>query len=175
VQLKGHVHFVRVSMDGIGPTYERLRGRSFDALAQRLASLKEISPFGINYVVNSSTLPDIDLAAGFAQRVGASEFLLLPEQAVNGRGGIGDETTQNLQEWVANYSGGLRLSVSEKGADGMPTSDPFENETALRAYAHIDASGVLKHTSYAQHGAMIDSRGVLVALAELRNHHHTTT
>ncbi len=173
-QLKGNIHFVRVSMDGIGPTYERLRGRSFDALAKRLADLEEITPFGINYIVNSATLPDIDSAAEFAQRVGASEFLLLPEQAVNGRGGITDETIQTLRGWVASYSGGIRLAVSEKGADGMPTSDPFEKESGLLAYAHIDATGVLKKNSYALHGVPIDSKGVLVALAELRNHHHTT-
>lgn len=173
-QLRGNVHFARVSMDGIGTTYERLRGRSFDVLAQRLTALKEIVPFGINYVVNSCTLPDIDSAAEFAERVGASEFLLLPEQAVNGRGGIADETAQKLREWVESYSGGMRLAVSEKGADGMPTSDPFENETGLLAYAHIDADGVLKPSSYALQGTLIDSRGVLIALAELLNYSHTT-
>ncbi len=173
-QLRGNIHFVRVSMDGIGSTYERLRGRSFNALARRMAALKEITPFGINYVVNSATLPDLDSAAEFAQRVGSSEFLLLPEQTVNGRGGITDKTIQTLREWVASYSGGIRLAVSEMCADGMPTSDPFEKESGLLAYAHIDATGVLKENSYALHGVPIDSRGVLVALADLRNHHHTT-
>ena len=173
-QLSGHVHFVRVSMDGVGETYERIRGRSFVELERRLTALKEITPFGINYVVNACTLPDIDSAAEFAEKVSASEFLLLPEQAVSGRGGIDVETAQTLREWVENYSGGIRLAVSEKGSDGMPTSDPFEDEKGLRAYAHIDATGVLKHTSYAPRGTPIDSRGVLVALAELRNYHHTT-
>jgi MoaA/NifB/PqqE/SkfB family radical SAM enzyme len=172
-QLKGYVHFVRVSMDGVGSTYERLRGRSFDLLTQRLEGLAKISPFGINYVVNSCTLPDIDHAAAFAEESGASEFLLLPEQAVNGQSGISQETAEHLQKWVRRYSGSMRLVVSEKGAVGMPTSDPFENETGLLAYAHIDASGVLKHTSYASQGTLIDSRGVLVALAELRDQPQT--
>lgn len=173
-QLRGNVHFVRVSMDGVGSTYERLRGRSFDALTRQLATLREIVPFGINYVVNSCTLTDIDSAAKFVETAGASEFLLLPEQPVNGRGGITEQTAQKLQEWVENYSGGMRLAVSEKGSDGMPTSDPFESEKGLRAYAHIDATGLIKHTSYALHGIPINSRGVLVALGKLRNHHHTT-
>lgn len=99
-RLSGNVHFVRVSMDGVGQTYERLRGRSFDVLVQRLAALKEVTPFGINYVVNSSTLPDIDSAVELAEKAGASEFLLLPEQAVNGRGGIADLTFSTLREWV---------------------------------------------------------------------------
>jgi MoaA/NifB/PqqE/SkfB family radical SAM enzyme len=137
-QLKGNVHFIRISMDGIGPTYERLGGRSYEVLARRLTAIKKTAPFGINYVVNSCTLPDIDSAAVFAEQSGASEFLLLPEQAVNGREGISDRTAQALKEWVQGYSGGMRLAVSEKGADGMPTCDPFENETGLLAYAHID-------------------------------------
>lgn len=173
LQLNGNVHFVRVSMDGIGPTYERLRGRSFDALAERMTALREITPFGINYVVNSDTLPEIDSAVEFAQRAGASEFLLLPEQAVKGRGGISSEDVQTLRKWVESYSGGIRLAVSEMGADGMPTSDPFEKETGLLSYAHIDASGVLKASSYSLDGVPIDTKGVLAALAELRNHHHT--
>lgn len=67
----------------------------------------------------------------------------------------------------------MRLAVSEKGADGMPTSDPFEHEIGLLAYAHIDASGVLKHDSYAADGIAIDSRGVLAALAELQKYQQT--
>jgi hypothetical protein len=139
-----------------------------------LGALREFSPFGVNYVVNSCTLPDIESAADFAERAGACEFLLLPEQAVNGRQGIASGTAKELIEWVERYTGGMRLAVSENGADGMPTSDPFENETGLSAFAHIDANGVLKTTSYALRGTAIGSRSVLEALAELRNQSHTT-
>jgi len=34
-ELKGYVHFIRVSMDGIGTTYESLRGREFHVLCQK--------------------------------------------------------------------------------------------------------------------------------------------
>ena len=173
-RLKGNVHFCRVSMDGVGLTYERLRRRSFSILATRLTALKVIVPFGINYVVNSCTLPDIDSAVEFAETSGASEFLLLPEQPVQGRGGISDSTAQMLRQWVESYSGRMRLAVSEKGADGMLTSNPFENETGLRAYAHINANGVLKPTSYAFHGTVIGPQGILSALAELRDDSTTT-
>ncbi len=166
--LKGNVHFVRVSMDGIGVTYERLRGRSFDVLAQRLAVLKETAPFGINYVVNSCTLPDIDSAAAFAEQSGASELLLLPEQSVNGKGGISDGIAQELREWVQGYSGGMRLAASEKGADGMRSCDPLPNEIGLQAYAHIDANGVLKRTSFDGDGVEIGSGKFLSALHQLK-------
>ncbi|MDB6024078.1 MAG: putative Fe-S oxidoreductase [Verrucomicrobiales bacterium] len=166
--LKGNVHFVRLSMDGIGSTYERLRGRSFHSFSQRVQAIKTITPFGINYVVNSDTLPDIDAAAIFAEKSGASEFLLLPEQPTNGCAGITESTSRGLQQWVEHYSGRMRLAVSEIGADGLPTCNPFVNEVGLHAYMHIDANGVLKPNSYAERGVPIGPTGVLSALADLR-------
>lgn len=38
-KLAGNLHFVRFSMDGVGPTYESIRGRSFDALLERIGVL----------------------------------------------------------------------------------------------------------------------------------------
>lgn len=43
-QLIGSVHFIRVSMDGIGATYEGLRGRPFAALLSRLKIVRDIAP-----------------------------------------------------------------------------------------------------------------------------------
>lgn len=169
--LKGKVHFIRISMDGVDATYERLRGRPFSALRQRVSAIREIAAFGINYVVNSDTLTDIDAAVDFAEKVGASEFLLLPEQRVNEKGGISDAAAQALREWVRCYSGDIRLAVSEAAAGGMPTCNPFGNETRLRGYAHIDAHGVLKHTSYDGKGVTIGPNGIMSALGQL--HHQT--
>jgi MoaA/NifB/PqqE/SkfB family radical SAM enzyme len=172
--LKGNVHFIRVSMDGVGPTYERLRGRPFNALRQQLTAVRHIAPFGINYVVNTDTLPDIEAAAVFAEKVGASEFLLLPEQTVDGQGGITDATEQLLRDWVRRYSGAIRLAISERGAEDMPTCNPFRNETGLRAYAHVDAYGVLKRTSYDRAGVPIGSDGVMRSLHQLHDQTDST-
>jgi MoaA/NifB/PqqE/SkfB family radical SAM enzyme len=166
--LAGSVHFVRVSMDGVGPTYEALRGRPFATLRNRLETVRTLAPFGINLVVNARTLPDLDAATKLAAEIGASEFLLLPEQPVRGRGGIDDHTTQALQHWVSLYQGAVPLTVSEAGADGLPTCDPLASETGLRAYAHIDASGVLKRSSYESNGVAIGDDGVMRALNVLR-------
>lgn len=173
--LKGNVHFIRVSMDGLEATYERLRGRSFKALQQRLYAVREIVPFGINYVVNSDTLRDIELAAVFAEKAGASEFLLLPEQPVNGRTGIADSTAGALRAWVRHYSGRMRLAVSETGAEGLPTCNPFQNEIGPCAYAHIDANGVLKHSSYGGEGVAISDEGFMSALAQLQRQPRRTS
>lgn len=165
--LNGNVHFIRVSMDGVGATYEMLRGRSFSSLRHQFDIVRNLAPFGINFVVNALTLPDLDAAIAVAVEVGATEFLLLPEQPVRGRGGIDSRTVQALSSWVNSYRGMIPLSVSEAGAAVLPTCDPLADETGLRAYAHIDASGVLKRSSYDQAGIPIGAGGVMQALNTL--------
>ena len=68
-QLAGSVHFVRISVDGVDSTYESLRGRSFQALKMRLKDIRQISPIGINVVVNKDTINDLDAVAELAEEV----------------------------------------------------------------------------------------------------------
>lgn len=165
--LSGQVHFVRVSMDGVGPTYERIRGRSFGALRDRLVQLRALAPFGLNYVVNAQTMPELDAAVAFALQVGAAELLLLPEEPTFARPGIDAATAEGFRQWVRRYRGALRLSVSQRAAEGLPTCDPFADEDGLHVYAHIDATGVLKLSSYHDSGVQIGSAGVIAALHTL--------
>jgi MoaA/NifB/PqqE/SkfB family radical SAM enzyme len=167
--LKGNVHFVRISMDGIGSTYERLRGRSFATLQQQITSIRRISQFGINYVVNAQTLPDLDAATALAEAAGATEFLLLPEQPVNGRDRMSDATAAELRAWVRRHSGQMRLSVSEVGSDDMPTCNAFKDERGLWGYVHVDAHGVLKRRSFDRTGVAIERDGLIAALSKLRH------
>jgi pyruvate-formate lyase-activating enzyme len=167
-ELKGNVHFIRVSMDGVGTTYEILRGRSFSSLRYHFDIIRDLAPFGINFVVNALTMPDLDVAVSLAVEVGATEFLLLPEQPVHGSGGIDNHTIQELHSWVNSYRGAIPLRISEEGAAGLPTRcDPLAGEVGLRAYAHIDASGVLKRSSYEELGVPIGADGVIHALKAL--------
>ena len=41
-ELAGNLHFVRVSMDGVGPTYESIRCRPFNALLERITAPKSL-------------------------------------------------------------------------------------------------------------------------------------
>jgi MoaA/NifB/PqqE/SkfB family radical SAM enzyme len=165
--LSGNVNFIRVSMDGVDATYESIRGRSFASLIQRIKALSKSFPFGINFVVNSKTIDDLDKAIDLAEEFGCSEFLLLPEEATLRTGGIDSDTRRILQEWVANYRGCIPLTVSESGADGLPICNPLIAETGLDAFAHIDASGILKRTSYSIDGVQIIEDRVMPALRKL--------
>lgn len=167
--LKGSVHFVRISVDGVGLTYEKQRGKQFSSLLRNLESIATLSPHGINVVVNNRTVFELDAVSELAQKTGASELLLLPQQATSTAAGMDAGTARALRDWVAEYRGKVRLAVSEAGAPGLPTCDPLPDERGLRAYAHIDASGMLCASSYSPVGEKIGSAGVLSALKRLRN------
>jgi pyruvate-formate lyase-activating enzyme len=167
-KLKGDVHFIRVSMDGVGSTYESIRNRLFEKLLERIRALSRITAFGINYVVNSKTIKDIDNAANLATELRAAEFLLIPEVFVRRGSGIDNDTVIKLQSWVSNYRGPVPLAVSEGSAEGLPTCNPFKYETGLASFAHIDAHGIMKRTSYDTSGIPIYEDGVIAALNKLK-------
>ena len=170
--LEGNINFVRVSMDGVGTTYEANRGRTFDALLERIRDLNRVVPYGINYVVNSQTISDLDTAIELASSIGAREFLLLPEQPTSSRSGIDKLTEARLNTWIRDYRGKVPLAINESNSDGLPTCDPLPLETGLEAFAHIDACGMLKRTSYDRFGVNIDDEGVLSALRKLNGTLH---
>jgi hypothetical protein len=165
--LKDIVHFVRVSVDGIGPTYERMRGKSFSALCSRLDLVRKLAPLGINFVVNSETFADLDAAIQLASEVGAAEFLLLPERGINGRIGIDALTRRALNDWIVTYTGSVPLTIAELDADAS-AYPVFTCEKGLPSYAHIDASGFLKRSSYELDGIKIGSEGIMPALLQLK-------
>lgn len=166
-RLRGSVHFIRVSMDGVGATYEAIRGRSFSDLIARLKHVRAISPFGINIVINERTMPDLNDAAATAADHGACELLLLPQVAVRDVSAATQRTLSSLRHWVDSYKGPLKLCVNEASSDGFPVCDPLAQERGLRAYAHIDAAGVLKPSSYHAVGIPIGEGSVLQALDQL--------
>ena len=168
-RIKGSIHFARISVDGVGRTYEEQRGKQFVSLLRGMESIASLSPFGINVVVNERTVAELDAMSELAHKVGASELLLLPQQATTAVASMDGVVSQALHNWVSNYRGKVRLAVSEAGAAGLPTCDPLPDERGLQAYAHIDASGMLRASSYSPAGAKIGYAGVLSALKRLRS------
>ena len=168
-RLRGSVHFIRVSMDGVGSTYEAIRGRPFPKLLAHLSHVQSISRFGVNVVINERTLPDLDQAATVAADAGACEMLLLPQIPVRSVSAIETHTLLGLRRWVQSYKGPLKLCINASCAEGFSTCDPLASECGVRAYAHIDATGTLKPSSYHSTGVPIGEFGVLQALDKLTN------
>lgn len=172
--LQGNINFIRVSMDGVGSTYEANRKSSFDDFIENIKLLRDIAPLGINYVVNSDTISNLDKALEVATALAAREFLLLPEMPTFRRPGMDERTSRTLVSWVKSYSGVVPLAVSENNADGLPTCDPFSFEKGLAAFVHIDATGMLKHSSYDNLGVQIESTGIISALKNLEKKTYNT-
>lgn len=166
-RLRGSVNFIRVSMDGVGATYESIRRRSFAELLERLRKVRSISRFGMNVVVNDHTLPDLDEVARVSSDAGACELLLLPQMPVRSVLAASVDTLQALRRWIDGYNGPLKLCINESSAEGFPTCDPLVQERGVRAYAHIDAMGVLKPSSYSDAGVQLSDGGFLQALDQL--------
>jgi molybdenum cofactor biosynthesis enzyme MoaA len=167
-KLAANIHFVRISMDGVGPTYESIRGKSFGALLDRILEVRKVVAFGINFVVNGRTFPDLPKAIEIASELGAREVVLLPEIAIGRGQGIDRATETALAEWIRGYHCSIPLGISETGATGLPVCVPWPKETGLCAYAHIDASGVLKRRSYDSDGVVVGRPGVIDAIQHLR-------
>lgn len=167
-ELAGNVNFIRVSMDGVGKTYEALRHRSFTDLLQRLRVVSDICAFGINYVVNEATVGQLSHALDIAYEMKAAEFLLLPEQPARGRKGINNATEESMKRWIESSDTPIRLSISEAGKVPVLCCDPLQEEMGLRAYAHIDASGTLKRSSFATSGVKIGVDGIMTCVKKLR-------
>lgn len=167
-RLRGSVHFVRISVDGVDRTYEEQRGKPFASLLRAMESIATLSPFGINVVVNERTVAELDAVAELAQTFGANELLLLPQQQTSVVTGIDGAANLALHDWVSKYRGTVRLAVSEAGASGLPTCDPLPDERGLQAYAHIDASGMLRASSYSTVGTKIGAANVISALERLK-------
>ena len=172
--LQGNINFIRVSMDGVGTTYEKNRKHNFDRFIEKIKLIRDFIPFGINYVVNSDTISDLDKAIELSTVLSAREFLLLPEMPTSQRPGIDEHTSRKLISWINSYRGSVHLVTSENSADGLPTCDPFPFEKGLTAFVHIDATGMLKHTSYDNLGVQIGSTGIISALKILKKKTYNT-
>jgi hypothetical protein len=163
-RLRGAVNFVRVSVDGVGRTYERLRGRSFTQLRAALDAIAGDFQWGMNTVINQDTVGDLD---AIVAEHGASELLLLPEQPTSGTTGAGEETLRVLQDWVGAYDGPVPLATSSEAEFVVPTADALPREVGLRSYAHVDAGGTARASSYAPSGVQIGEDGLIAALGQL--------
>jgi MoaA/NifB/PqqE/SkfB family radical SAM enzyme len=171
-ELRGSVHFIRVSVDAIDEHYERIRGRSFDALRERIGVIAGLSPFGINMVVGDDTIAGINAVATFAAEVEAAELLLIPQHATAGAPALSHAGTRWLAAWIRDYRGPVRLAISRAGTpDGIPLADPFSLEDPLAAHAHVDASGSLRPDAYSELAVPVRS-SIMSALAELRSRRH---
>lgn len=167
-RLAGSVNFIRVSMDGVGQTYERIRGAKFERLISSLNYIREISPIGINFVVNETTFPCLDAALEIALEIDASQFVLLPERKTLNVPGIDIRTQEQLSQWIEANSRKIAMAISAAPGNIGNICDPLPKENGFRSYAHIDADGFLKASSFVTRGVDIGTDGILDAIETIQ-------
>ncbi|CAM5211040.1 hypothetical protein OURE66S_02684 [Oligella ureolytica] len=167
-RLKGNVNFIRISIDGVGSTYEKFRGRKFDKLIERIERTREITSLGFNVVINDLTIHELDQVTEIAENFDISEVLLLPQQATRNVKGLSEDSYEQMKRWIEGYSGETRLTISDVGFESNFICNPLSMETGLNAYAHIDALGFLKASSYSNIGQQIGDRSILEVLQVLK-------
>jgi hypothetical protein len=164
-------------MDGVGAVYERLRGRSFATFVERLAVIRSVVPFGINFVLNEETFGQLDSAAEFAFKEGAKQFLILPEVDHNGGHRLQADVIQSAKMWITSRKDFCRLASSDSGAAlfGVPTlpvSRPMETH---REFLHVDAFGYLRRSAFVNRGVLIASEpSIIAAIQRIASHEDPT-
>ena len=166
--LKGNVHFIRISIDGVGATYEKFRGRKFDKLIERIERARQITSLGFNVVINDLTIQELDKVTEIAEKFDISEVLLLPQQATETVKGLSKDSYEQMTKWIEGYGGETRLTISDIGLESNFICNPLSRESGLNAYAHIDALGFLKASSYSNIGQQIGEKSILDVLQLLR-------
>jgi MoaA/NifB/PqqE/SkfB family radical SAM enzyme len=173
-QLCGNIEFIRLSMDGIGNTYERLRGRPFSSFAEKLGLVKATARFGVNFVVNEDTIGDLERGADFAFEHGAEEFLLLPETGMGGALTVRPETMERLSEWVRKNYQRCRLATSAHGGALIDAPMLMQSVAQYESFdfMHIDAFGVIKTSAFAKTGVVLGDGSVIDSIQQLRGNDH---
>lgn len=166
-KLSSVISFARLSMDGCDATYELIRGRKFHDFIQKLEMLAGKVRYGINFVVNDDTVNDLS-KLDFLGDLGCEEILLLPQHKTDVVADISSRAKMKMQSWVENYSGTMKLSISSYATEGIPICDIFSEDEWHESYAHIDADGILKRSSYSDQGVKI-GKSVMKSLKKLKS------
>lgn len=160
--LRCFVDLVRVSVDGVGKTYETLRNRSFEDILKRLKIIKTYFNWGISTLVNMATLGDLDKILTLCKKEGASDLLLLPE-IQNGQIMLSKAGLRSLENWILLNHERFPIKISEMA--GASLNLPYLKQASINNtfdYMHIDAGGTLKETSFMEDGEKINSYSSII-------------
>jgi MoaA/NifB/PqqE/SkfB family radical SAM enzyme len=164
--LTGVVSVVRVSIDGPEPYYSSIRRRPLRHLVECLDYVRGKIPLGINTVVNLQTLPRLGEMAAIVKRLGAIDWLLLPEVR-DGEFVFTDSEWKLLDKWITEVRSEIDVRVSTEAAEYLKCPVLIENQ--IEDYAHISADGYLRRCSYVRGGIALQGSTITTALRDLRN------
>ena len=147
--LRGSVHFVRVSMDGVGATYESIRRRSFPDLLARL-KLCDPSPASASTSWSTITRCPTSMKRRVAARARSLRAAAPPPDARTPRARRPPRHVAGPSSVGRGVQGPLKLCINEAKREGFPTCDPSGRTRSSRVCAHRRgrrAQAVLVHAT----------------------------
>jgi len=163
-ELAGHISVIRVSIDAPEPLYSEIRGRPLSALQQRLSAISGRIPLGVNTVIDRTTLSRLDDLAPVVRKLGAIDWLLLPETS-GGSFQLTATEWETLDRWIAKHWEEMPLLVAEEAVPHLNCPIAFSCENG--GYAHIRADGALCRSSYTGAGLPLTGQPIIEVLARL--------
>lgn len=154
-RLKDCISFIRVSIDGIEPTYSKLRKKPLNNLLPNLKLLKGNIPFGINAVVNKLTVNKLDDLKSLFFEYEAFELLLLPMWH-KGKFVLNDEDWSILNEWIEKNHTLLPIRVSSEAKQYLKLPYLFDSEDWDNDYGFIGIDKTLRKNSFTRDGLDIE-------------------
>jgi len=160
--LSENISFIRISIDSINSeTYREIRNYDLDDIKQNLLKLKDKIPFGINMVVSSKTISELDKMLDFAREIGAGELLLLP-MINDGQILLNEFELKCLETWInLNYEK-FPIRILEQARKRINIPILFENDDYYSDYLYLSATKNIQNNSY-------ESNGMKTTICDIEN------
>jgi len=155
-QLKGNLSFLRISIDGTWHTYEKYRNSNYEYILELLSEIETLIPFGINVVVNSDTINDLDEILSLSAKHNAVELLLLP-QINNDQFILTDDLWLKLEKWILRNNDKLPLRLLSRAKEFIDVPYLFAGTSYENNYAYISTDLCLRNNSYTNLGVKINN------------------
>jgi len=154
--LKNYVSFLRISIDSVDKNvYKSIRNYDVDLLVSKLLLLKNKIPFGINAVINSQTINDLDKLLEFALKYGAEELLLLPE-INNNKFVLVKSEWKFLEKWISDNLNRIPLRIIDRARKMIDVPMLFDNQEYFEDYKYVDVNLRIKNSSYDKEFELLD-------------------
>lgn len=153
--IKGNVSSLRFSIDGLEPKYSIVKRHKLVELINNIHQLDGGIPFGINIIVNPSSIIDVENVIELSMELGAIDVLLIPEHK-NGIFLLQQNDWAELGDTVKKYEDKIQVNVTSD-ASVFIESTYLETEVKKEfLFAHISADKRMKLHSFDAEGIYID-------------------
>ena len=167
-EIKDYISFMRISVDTVKhERYKQIRNYNFIDLENNIQKLKDKIPFGINMVIDSNTIYELDEMKDFAKSIGSEEILLLPI-IKNNKFQFDKTEWKKLEIWINNNFEDFPLRILEYARGYMDIPVLFSDDNYYSDYLYLSPERILKKTSYSSGGKKLEIDNITDTLIEMK-------